>query len=256
MKKKYFVWLIVLALLLTGCHIAADPGSTDDPAGNTDAPTASPTNPDPTEPSDPTEPATPTEPKNSFPEGIPADLNTDASALDQFQQLLTITNATGTAFIFRQALTHSYDSVQAVQLWQIFYNGILGENNTDIPDEIYELYGFERDWDCYSITTEQVNTALREVFGVTLSDLPDDAFGQYIHYYEKTDSYYIGNNDSNAPVNVHIFGIRDAENGGTEVYYGYNYGTKEDYRVYGYVTLVPAGYTWHVTANHIIRDNG
>ncbi len=250
--------LLLLSLLLTGCHVAPD---NSDPMGTTPDPTAAPTNA-PTQPTNaPTEPTAaptePTSPSTGLPEEFPADLNTDPAALAQFETLFSVPAPsdgyiTGIPFMFRQALTHSYDSVQALQLWQFFYNGIVGENSTDVPDEVYDLFGFEKDWDCHGITATQVNTALQAVFGVTTEDLPESAFDRFGNYYEKTDSYYIGDNDANCPADLHIFGIRETENGCTEVYYGFGYGTKRTHDVYGCVTLTPAEDSWHVAANKFL----
>ena len=182
--------LILVVTIIVGCTFSAAPATEQ---------------PDIT----PTPPAETTAPTGHVPDNdmayegqelpIPEDPGAAFGSVPYFNELLNPRLERSEADWFPRALTSYYDSPEKIDLFQLFYTGIPGADNTPSTAELAFLEnkpGYEPEFDLVRIPTAEMNRVLREYFGITLSETEGIGLENFL-YNEQTDCYYHSHTDTN-----------------------------------------------------------
>ena len=100
---------------------------------------------------------------------------------------------------YSRALTSCYDSPAGIDLFQLFYGGIPGADNTPSAEELAFLKdqpGYEPDFDLVRIPAKEMDRVLTEYFGITLADTKQIGLENFM-YDPDTDCYYHCHTDTN-----------------------------------------------------------
>ena len=107
-----------------------------------------------------------------------------------------------------QFLTSTYDRPEDVDMYQLFYNGAVMEQETTpaerqaVVDTGYS--GYDPEVDLLKITTEQVDYVLTKWLGLSLAETDARSMGSFT-YLAETDAYYHFHGDTNAPGYVQFY---------------------------------------------------
>ncbi|MBE6949767.1 MAG: M56 family metallopeptidase [Ruminococcaceae bacterium] len=130
---------------------------------------------------------------------IPEDPGAAFGSVPYFHELLNPRLERSEADWFPRALTSYYDDPAKIDLFQLFYTGIPGADNTPSTAELAFLEnkpGYEPEFDLVRIPTAEMNRVLREYFGITLSETEGIGLEKFL-YNEQTDCYYQSLTDTN-----------------------------------------------------------
>lgn len=184
---------IAVSLILTACF-ASGPAKETAPE-ETISPTETTTASGDTQPTDTQLQRTPVEvnvqPVEAWPQGDWVDDDT----MEELKTLFEDPKG-----FYAKALTSDYTEPKEIDLWQLFYNGIPGADNTLREEEKAYL---ESQWgeeafqqDCYRISTEQMDEILRAYLGISFRDTLGVGLENFT-YWEESDCYYKWGGDAN-----------------------------------------------------------
>lgn len=138
----------------------------------------------------------------------------DAERLDQLNQLFT------PGSWYAQALTSLYDDPQDVDLYQMFYNGGQQQVTQEEYDYVQQLLDYPGT-DVLVITPQEMDQALEQVFGLSLTETHQVGLDQFL-YREETGCYYLCHGDTNAMSVTFTQGYNQGEGCLSADYQGYD----------------------------------
>ena len=250
MKQLACILALVLVLsLLCGCRAAVSADAPTDAEPQSDTAPVAPGNADPAPSSE-----TPTESETEIdttPEPIEPEVR--ERALDKDELTAFWLNFADAGSWYNRALTSEYARPEYVDLFQLFYNGIDGVDNTLSESERAFL---EAEWgdgafetSIFRLPADEMDKILRSYFGVALSDTYGYGLEQ-MTYFADEDCYYISHGDTNALQALIHSGV-EREDGSVVLYYSPN-GLQENAQATPdwMVTFQPAkdGYTIYANA--------
>lgn len=219
---KRIAILLVLALLLglfAGCR-SAEPANADPAPSQSD--TAAP-DPQPDSDDTPTDSLETDEPEiDTTPEPIEPENQERALDRDELASFWALFSDCGNWY--NQALTSEYARPEYIDLYQLFYNGIDGVDNTltDAEREYLSTQWSENafDMDIIRLPAEEMNKILRQYFGVSLSDTYGYGLEE-MTYFADEDCYFLAHGDTNAMQALLHSGV-EREDGTVVLYYSAN----------------------------------
>jgi len=119
--------------------------------------------------------------------------------------------------IRQMALTSFYSNPSLVDLSQMFYGDLSKGQLTDAEKTFLTGKGFELNMSVQSHSTDEINSALKLAFGLTLDDTTRTGLDQ-LTYFKDTDSYYSNHNSTNFP-GITITRFEILESGNVALYY-------------------------------------
>ena len=217
--------VILIGALIVGCTFAGAPETTQ-----------------------PTEPSTPGVDNDMSYHGeelpIPEDPGAGFGTVAYFNELLNPQLERSEADWFPRALTSCYDDPAQIDLYQLFYTGIPGADNTPSTAEqafLENKPGYEPEFDLVRIPTAEMNRVLREYFGITLSETEGIGLEQFL-YNEQTDCYYHSLTDTNLSFRE-VTAAEELEDGLWHVIY------TDERDDHGVVTLRRYDGSWRILSN-------
>ena len=211
--------VILMVTLIVGCTFSTAPATTT-PA--TEPPTTEPSLDEHTDPPSWTAP------------------QTDEQYVSYFNELLNPYNSW-----YAQALTSYYNSPAEIDLFQLFYNGIPGVDNTLSEAEQTFLENqsgyYNPDFDMVRIPGQDMRQVLNDYFGIDLESTAQIGLQNFI-YDPATDCYYHCHTDTNAssPTVTAAYQLPD---GNWQILY------TNAFLGNGAVTLCAQAGTWQITSN-------
>ncbi len=123
----------------------------------------------------------------------------DTDVVAYFNTLLNPALYRSEADWYPRALTSFYDDPTQMDLFQLFYNGIPGGDNTLSEAEkryLKALPGYFPELDTVRIPAQEMDRVLKQYFGITLEETAGIGLANFL-YIEGQDCYYHSHSDSN-----------------------------------------------------------
>ena len=175
---------------------------------------------------------------------IEASLTPEFGTVAYFDALLNPQMSRSEADWYPRALTSFYENAGQIDLFQLFYCGIPGADNsiTDSEREFLESApGYDPELDLKRIPVAEMHRVLEEYFGTTLDAVEGVGLENFL-YWAKTGCYYLCHSDSNLSF-VEIVGCTEVEDGLWHVTYTDWQGKL------AVVTMVYSNDTWKILSN-------
>ena len=175
---------------------------------------------------------------------IPEDPGAAFGSVPYFNELLNPQLERSEADWFPRALASYYDDPAKIDLYQLFYTGIPGADNTLSMEEqafLDENHAVYHEHDYVRIPTADMNRVLREYFGITLSEAEGIGLEKFL-YNEQTGCYYHGITDTNLSFRE-VTSCEELEDGLWRV----TYSTQRN--DHGVVTLRRYDGSWRIVSN-------
>ncbi len=170
--------------------------------------------------------------------------STDAQLQAYFEELLTIQPERGEADWYPRALTSFYETPAQIDLFQLFYAGIPGDDNSITAAEqafLETCPGYEPEFDLVRISATEMDQVLQQYFGISLEQTEGIGLEHFM-YWEDGDCYYHSHTDTNLG-HVELNKVEMFENGKVLITY-----TNESGQTCA-VTLVKGGNGLQVLSN-------
>lgn len=150
----------------------------------------------------------------------------------------------GTQSWYNRALACEYETPEQLSLIHVFYSGFPDESWTPTPEEWEQLkgkQGFNENYDLMRLPESKMDQVLRDYFGITLDDIPDEGFSG-LTYLESTDCWYFMTTGWLGVERFHTLTVEEHEDGTIRVCYD----SGSDI----YVTVLrPNGEGYHILSN-------
>lgn len=148
---------------------------------------------------------------------------------------------------YPRALTSAYDDPSGIDLFQLFYAGIPGMDNTPTDGELAFLEAeaaYVPEFDLVRVPASEMDRVLKEYFGVTLAETRGIGLELFL-YNEAADCYYHSHTDTNLDFRE----ITDCEELGDGLW-RVSYSEGNGYG--GTVILRRVGDGWHIVSNQTV----
>ena len=145
---------------------------------------------------------------------------TDPQLIAYFDKLLNPQPEHGEGDWYPRALTSFYEDPARIDLFQLFYNGIPGADNSVTAAEqsfLETCSGYNPEFDLVRIPATEMDRVLQQYFGIPLEQTDKTGLENFL-YWEEGDCYYHSHTDTNLQ-RVEIIGVVKFENGRTKVTY-------------------------------------
>ena len=145
---------------------------------------------------------------------------------------------------YAQALTSYYDHPAGIDLFQLFYNGIPGVNNTPSKEELTFLNGqpgYNPDFDLFRIPGQEMDRVLGEYLGIDRTEALGLGMANFM-YDPQSDCYYHCHTDTNASCPT-VTAAQELPNGDWQVLY------TDGFLGDGVVTLRQRDGKWQILSN-------
>ena len=170
--------------------------------------------------------------------------STEAQLKAYIEELLNPQPDRSEADWYPRALTSFYETPAQIDLFQLFYAGIPGGNNSITHEEqafLETCPGYEPEFDLVRIPATEMDQVLQQYFGISLEQTDGIGLENFI-YWEDGDCYYHSHTDTNLGF-IELNKVEMFENGSLRITY-----TNESDQIC-VVTLVKSGNGWRIISN-------
>lgn len=207
--------VFMFLLMMAACGVNDSPDATE-PTGNTHIPTEM-----SGETVGETEPVQVTDPV----ETDATDPIVTAWDAAYFETLLNPQMYRGEHDWYNLALTSYYASPEEIDLYLLFYNGFLDQDEDPTPEELKfleEQPGFESSYSLNRLPTSQMDAVMAKYFGTTLAACNQTGTDMLV-YWDQTDCYYCWHTDSGLVENIRVTDCTEQADGTYRIAYTKGY---------------------------------
>ena len=170
--------------------------------------------------------------------------STEAQLKAYYEELLNPQPDRSEADWYPRALTSFYETPAQIDLFQLFYAGIPGGDNSITHEEqafLETCPGYEPEFDLVRISATEMDQVLQQYFGISLEQTDGIGLENFI-YWEDGDCYYHSHTDTNLGF-IELNKVEMFENGSLRITY-----TNESDQIC-VVTLVKSVNGWRIISN-------
>lgn len=187
--------------------------------------------------------------RSGLPRVIQSGGGTNFGTVAYFDDLLNPDLDRSEADWYPRALTSYYDSPAGIDLFQLFYNGIPGADNSITPEEqaFLEKEGtYEPEFDLVRIPGAEMNRVLTEYFGIIMASTTRTGLYNFT-YNPDTDCYYHSHTDTNLGFRT-VYDVEELTAGRWRVLY------TEEYKGKAEVILLWRDEKWQIVSHLPIEE--